>query len=182
MRTTTVDRGGVPGHFARESSAKFASSPGNDAGGSDIPTGPNDTCELLTRWRRAGFTLRADGDRLLVAPASELTDELRDELRQAKPKLMALLRQSPRWCHADITRFTTRRDRLLRWGWAEPDAEALAERLMRRDSEQDDRVHCTDCKHYRPGRCGNHRQAGLGSNDLGRDLASLLQRCDGFKP
>jgi hypothetical protein len=50
MRTTTVDRGGVPGHFARESSAKFASSPGNDAGGSDIPTGPNDTCELLTRW------------------------------------------------------------------------------------------------------------------------------------
>jgi hypothetical protein len=85
------------------------------------------------------------------------------------------------WPDVDITRITTRRDRLLRWGWAEPDAEALAERLTQRDREQDDRVSCTDCKHYRPGHCGNHRRAGLGTPDLGRDLVTLLQRCDGFK-
>jgi hypothetical protein len=138
--------------------------------------------DLLIRWHNAGFRLDIAGDKLLVAPASELTDELREELRRAKPELMALLRQSPGWTDADISRFTKRRDRLLRWGWAEPDAEKLAERLVQRDREQDDRVSCTDCGHYRPGRCGNHRQAGLGTVDVGRDLATLLQRCDGFKP
>jgi hypothetical protein len=80
----------------------------------------------------------------------------------------------------DVARFLDRRARLLRWGWAEPDADALAERLVRRDREADPRVSCADCQHYRPGRCGNHRRAGLGSDEVGRDLAGLLQRCDGF--
>ena len=70
----------------------------------------------------------------------------------------------------------------MRWGWAEPEAEKLAERLVKRDREQDDRVCCADCRHYRPGRCGNHRAALLHSPELGRDLAATLQRCPGFKP
>jgi hypothetical protein len=62
-----------------------------------------------------------------------------------------------------------------------PDAyEALADRLVRRDRDLDARVSCADCKHYRPGRCGNHIAAGLRSPEVGRDLAALLQRCDGF--
>ncbi len=81
---------------------------------------------------------------------------------------------------ADIARFQARRDRLLRWGWAEPEAEALAERLVKRDREADPRVTCAECKHYRPGRCGNHRRAGLWSAEIGRNLAGLLQRCAGF--
>lgn len=84
------------------------------------------------------------------------------------------------WSGADIARFLDRRARLLRWGWPEADAEALAERLVRRDREGNDRVSCTDCRHYRPGRCGNHRRAGLGGADVGRALAGLLQRCQGF--
>lgn len=86
------------------------------------------------------------------------------------------------WTDADIARFLDRRARLLRWGWAEAEAEKLADRLVTRDREGgDDRVSCAgDCSHYRPGRCGNHRRAGLQAPDMGRDLASLLQRCPGF--
>ena len=68
----------------------------------------------------------------------------------------------------------------MRWGWAEPEADRLAERLVRRDREADERVSCTDCRHYRPGHCGNHRAAGLQSPDVGRDLAAMLQRCPAF--
>jgi TubC N-terminal docking domain len=138
--------------------------------------------ELLADLSSAGISITASGQSLIVRPASKLTKPMRDALNEAKPELMALLRQSPGWTDADISRFTKRRDRLMRWGWAEPDAEKLAERLVQRDREEDDRVSCTDCQHYRPGRCGNHRRAGLGTHDLGRDLASLLQRCEGFKP
>jgi hypothetical protein len=84
------------------------------------------------------------------------------------------------WSADDIERFLDRRTRLLRWGWAEPEAERLAERLVIRDREADPRVSCTDCKHYRVGLCGNHRRAGLQAPDVGRDLAALLQRCPGF--
>ena len=86
------------------------------------------------------------------------------------------------WGDEDIGRFLTRRARLLRWGWPAEQAEALADRLTCRDvAGDDDRVSCTDCRHYRPGRCGNHRRAGLHSPELGRDLAGLLQRCPGFE-
>ena len=75
--------------------------------------------------------------------------------------------------------FLERRARLLRWGWNEVDAEALADRLTMRD-QYDDRVSCIDCRHYRPGRCGDHRRAGLNAADVGRDLAGMLQRCPAF--
>ena len=84
------------------------------------------------------------------------------------------------WTDADIARFLDRRARLLRWGWAEPEAEKLAERLVKRDRDLDDRMTCTECAYYRPGRCGNHRRAGLHSGEVGRGLASMLQRCPGF--
>ena len=74
------------------------------------------------------------------------------------------------------------RDRLIRWGYTAADAQALADRLTRRDLTDDDRVSCVDCGQYRPGRCGNHRAARLRTSELGRDLASTLQRCQGFTP
>ena len=84
------------------------------------------------------------------------------------------------WTDADIAAFLDRRARLMRWRWSETDAEKLAERLVMRDREADERVSCTDCRHYRPSRCGNHRLAGLHGPEVGRDLAALLQRCPGF--
>ena len=86
------------------------------------------------------------------------------------------------WTDADIAAFLDRRARLMRWRWSEADAEKLAERLVMRDREQDDRVSCTDCRYYRPGFCANHQRAGLRVRDVGRDLAALLQRCPGFCP
>jgi len=83
------------------------------------------------------------------------------------------------WTDADIAAFLARRARLMRWGWAEADAERLAERLVIRDREQDDRTSCADCAHYRPGRCGNPRAAGV-ARDLPAEMVSMLQRCPGF--
>lgn len=81
----------------------------------------------------------------------------------------------------DDDRATARRTRLLRLVWSAADAEALVGRLARRDHEMDDRVTCIECARYRPGACGQHRRAGLASPDVGRDLASTLQRCPAFE-
>lgn len=77
-------------------------------------------------------------------------------------------------------RCQARRERLLRWGWPATEAEALAQRLARRDRSGDVRVSCTECRHHQPGRCGNHHAAGLRVPALSKDLAGLLQTCPGF--
>ncbi len=146
--------------------------------------------ELLSDLADAGLSISAEGGHLVIRPASKLTDHMRAALRDAKPELLALLRSGSDaapcdtaavgWTDADIARFIDRRGRLLRWGWPEAEAEKLADRLVQRDREHDERVSCTDCQHFRPGRCGDHRRAGLTAPDVGRDLASLLQRCPGF--
>lgn len=84
------------------------------------------------------------------------------------------------WTDADIGRFVERRDWLVRWGWSSANAEALADRLVRRDRSGDTRVSCVECQHYRPGWCANHVAAELGTAEVGRDLAGLLQRCPGY--
>ena len=138
--------------------------------------------ELLADLAGAGLQVTAEYDRLVIRPAAKLTDPMRAALRAVKPELLALL-------HEDAARLDTfdlaardRRTRLLRWGWSEPEAAALAARLAKRDRDADARVSCADCRHYRPGRCGNHRRAGLQGPEVGRDLASMLQRCAGFDP
>jgi hypothetical protein len=86
------------------------------------------------------------------------------------------------WDDADIRRFMDRRARLMRWGWTETQAEALAERLVRRDLASDERTMCTECLHYKPGRCSTPSRAQLNHGSIGRDWAVLLQRCPGFAP
>lgn len=85
------------------------------------------------------------------------------------------------WTDGDIAAFLARRARLMRWGWPEVDAERLAERLVIRDREADARVSCTDCRHYEPGNCHNRVHAGLAAKEVGRDFASTLQWCAGFR-
>lgn len=46
---------------------------------------------MLHELAGAGFTIEADDDKLVIRPASKLTDELRAALRAAKPDLLALL-------------------------------------------------------------------------------------------
>ena len=95
-----------------------------------------------------------------------------------------------RWCWpasdamsgAELQNFTGRVLLFTRRGFGNLQAEALADRLVMRDREQDDRRLCLECITYRPGRCGNPRAAGLTTHEVGADLASLLQRCPGFAP
>ncbi|WP_298829374.1 hypothetical protein [uncultured Piscinibacter sp.] len=76
------------------------------------------------------------------------------------------------WSDAEIEAFISRCDRLLRWGWAELDAERLAERLVLRDREQDDRHACAECRYGRARTCPDGSPLPLG----------VLHRCGGFAP
>lgn len=136
--------------------------------------------DLLADLSGAGFTVSAEAGRLVIRPASKLTDDTRAAVRDCRPVLLALLAGDEARTDGEASRFLDRRARLLRWGWAADDAEKLAERLTRRDREADARASCTECRHYRPGKCGNHRRAELHGADVGRDLAVMLQRCGGF--
>lgn len=151
--------------------------------------------ELLHELAGAGLTITADGDRLLIRPAAKLTDNMRGALRAAKPELLMLLTRPDRltrdeadrchaggWNDAEIAAFTTRVVLFMRRGVSATDADDLAERLTLRDRDGDARHMCVECSHYRPGRCGNHRRAGLHTADVGRDLMATLQRCSGFQP
>ena len=69
------------------------------------------------------------------------------------------------------------------------DAETLADKLVLRDRDQDDRRVCLECKHLGgrvagSWRCGNWQAAGIAilprDSQLPADLVLQLQRCDGF--
>ena len=96
---------------------------------------------------------------------------------------------SPAMNTAEIETFTARLLRFTSKGLPVPGSEALADKLVNRDREQDDRVICLECMHlggYGVGswRCGNWQTAGIAirSSDaqLPSDLVVKLQRCGGF--
>ncbi len=103
-----------------------------------------------------------------------------------------------RWCwpHStamtggEIEAFTARLSRFTDKGLTLDGGEALADRLVIRDRESDDRRLCLECLHlagHAAGswRCGNWQQAGIASNvrdtQLPGELVRTLQRCHGFK-
>ncbi len=133
--------------------------------------------ELLADLIATGFDLTAQRGRLEVAPASRLTDPQRAAVRALKSELLALVVDRVA-SEVQASRVT----RLVRWGWDRKDAADVARRLALRDSTDDSRVACVECRHYRPSRCGNHRAAGLWAADVGRALAALLQYCPAFMP
>ena len=102
-----------------------------------------------------------------------------------------------RWCwpnssamnSAEIDTFAARLHKFTDKGLARPHGEVLADKLVLRDREQDDRRVCLECKHfagYGAGswRCGNWQAAGVSLHSpdaqLPADLVMQLQRCDGF--
>ncbi|HXE23004.1 MAG TPA: hypothetical protein VN617_11825 [Rhodoferax sp.] len=95
------------------------------------------------------------------------------------------------WPHSDamngaeIDAFTARLARFTDKGLGLADAERLADRLVIRDRESDDRRLCLECMHlHRGGRCGNWQRAGVAMTArdarLPGELVQRLQRCDGF--
>jgi len=64
------------------------------------------------------------------------------------------------------------------------EAEGMADALVRRDREADDRRLCLECSHLRRSaglwRCGQWQRAGLAVADVPGEVVKLLKRCEGF--
>lgn len=156
--------------------------------------------DLLAELMAAGITLTVEGDKLIARPGSRLTDAIRNDLRQHKPALVALLAEPARpyrlspaeadtahadpWDDAAIARFTARVQRIRALGFDPPDADDLAERLHLRDVHADHRHLCLECRHLagRLGtgwRCRNALASQVG-RDLPHELVTQAQRCPGF--
>jgi hypothetical protein len=106
----------------------------------------------------------------------------------------AQMKDSDRWCwpHSsamngqEIDIFLIRLEHFRSLGVDLDSAEKLADRLVIRDRDLDDRIVCFECHFLRTGwHCMNSQNAGLcveGSNSkLPIDFAHQLQRCPGFK-
>lgn len=102
-----------------------------------------------------------------------------------------------RWCWphstamngAEIDLFEARLHRFTDKGLTRTDGETLADELVIRDRETDDRRLCLECRHlsgygHASWRCGNWQTAGVAirtrDTQLPADLVLQLQRCDGF--
>lgn len=86
---------------------------------------------------------------------------------------------------AEIDTFTARLARFTDKGLSLIDAESLADKLVIRDREGDDRRACLECAHLRHGgRCGNWKASEVASNAMDArlpgDFTTMLQRCGGF--
>lgn len=109
----------------------------------------------------------------------------------------ALMEDPDRWCWphssamngAEIDTFSVRLHKFTDKGLPRTDSEMLADKLVLRDREQDDRRVCLECKHFAghgvgSWRCGNWQAASVAirSRDaqLPADLVVQLQRCGGF--
>ena len=176
-------------------------------------TAPN-TRQVVEDLQAAGLCLTLTPDRALsVAPAGDLTPTLRDLIRTHKVELVAWLTAAndstakavapiafvgpppdpDRWCwpHSDamtgaeIDRFTGRLVQFTAKGLSPNDAEVLADKLLVRDRDGDDRRVCLECA-YLSGWAGRRQCRGLQYAGMGGPLASagqvaMLQRCNGFK-
>ena len=123
-----------------------------------------------------------------VAVAKSTNDENFDLNGEPEPN-------SDRYCwpnssamnSGEIVKFKSRLEIFQAKGLDELNAEALADKLVLRDRDSDDRKVCYECR-YMKGisslRCENWKLAGIAmkSSDafLGKDFAMMLQRCHGF--
>jgi len=86
---------------------------------------------------------------------------------------------------AEIDTFTARVHLFTRNGLGCTEAEGLADGLVVRDRQADNRRVCLECSRLRRGgdlwRCGQWPRAGMGGAEVPGEVVALLQRCDGFK-
>lgn len=151
--------------------------------------------DVVDALRAAGLSLAVTGRALKVTPASALTPDLRDLIRASKAELMCWLEvennleaDPDRWCwpHSsamngdEIDHLAMRLVRFIDQGVPLNDAEALADRLVIRDREGDDRQSCLECAHLSGRRCGAWQLAGIGGPNVPVNLLTLPQRCAAF--
>ena len=126
-----------------------------------------------------------------VAPDMAPMQKTKGDLQAANDPASAAPADPDRWCwpHStamntgEIDTFTARLARFTDKGLNLDDGEALADKLVIRDREADERRLCLECKHlagYGPWRCNQWRRAGLGQPGIPADMAQQFQRCDGY--
>jgi hypothetical protein len=142
-------------------------------------------------------TVRTDDSLLCTLPAVAANDASRtvfETVNADRPYALALevghAAHARPWDDAAIRRFNGRVSRIRGFGFAEQDAEDIAERMALGDVGDDDRRSCLACAHLSgirgPGfRCARPALAGLPGTGrdraaIGTDFAVLLQRCRGF--
>lgn len=162
---------------------------------------------IVDELQDSGLTIALTPEgRLKVIPASALTPELRELIRTGKTALVEWLHiqaandaapDPDRWCWphssamngAEIDLFTVRLNRYTAKGLSLADGEALADRMVLRDRDSDDRQVCLECRHFvgnGPGawRCANWQVADVArrSRDVQMpvDLVVQLHRCNSF--
>lgn len=81
---------------------------------------------------------------------------------------------------AELGRFTAQVARFTDQGLPLVEAEALADRLVIRDRDGDDRRLCLECAHLSGRRCGAWQRAAVGGPVLPTSLLALPQRCTEF--
>ena len=139
-------------------------------------------------------TVRPDG---LPSVATVATVSVATAQKYAANDPTATASDPNRWCWphsgamtgAEIDTFTARLARFTYKGVSLDDGEALADKLVQRDRESDDRRLCLECTHLAghagPWGCRNWQRAGVASTmrnaGLSAALVCQLQRCDGFK-
>jgi hypothetical protein len=141
---------------------------------------------------------------VLTEVVSEVPNRLSSVLTVPSPAILekhdssnSVIEEPDRWCwpHSsamngvEIETFTARRYQFSYKGLPRAEAEALADILVVRDREQDDRRVCLECKHLAgfastSWRCLNWQAAGIATrpsdSQLPADFVVQLQRCDGF--
>jgi hypothetical protein len=130
-----------------------------------------------------------------VAPTLAALEKIESVAVAMNDRVTTATDNPDRWCWpasdamstAEIDTFTARLSRFNTKGMTIADGEVLADKLVIRDREQDDRHSCFECTHLAGAggwRCGNWQRAGVAirSRDaqLPADLVVQLQRCDGF--
>jgi hypothetical protein len=83
----------------------------------------------------------------------------------------------------EVATFTARLSRFTNKGASYDDAERLADKLVLRDREGDDRRLCLECNHlqgYGRWKCSNWQAADVARQGLARELVLQLTRCCGF--
>lgn len=132
-----------------------------------------------------GFQQLATVARLAISQQGEAADNEVQSSDPAQDPDRWNWPNSPAMNSTEVDTFVGRLVQFTDRGLIVPVAESLADKLVRRDREGDDRLTCMECVYlqgFNQWRCANWQHANVAREGLARDLVLKLQRCDGFVP
>jgi len=158
--------------------------PAKDPGGYSIVAKGQVASKVSTEMKVSGGKVSGETEVRNPEVRSAVRTETQDIDRWAWPHSAAMN-------GAEIDNFTARLTRFSDKGLIVVEAERLADVLLHRDRESDQRRSCLECRHLSgfgktSWRCGNWQAAGVAirspDSHLPADLVLQLQRCHGFTP